>query len=322
MCQDSAHHGSREVTKRYGLVVLMLALSGIAPSGCGDDDDSVAPPPAGKALMNLTPREIRGLCEALLSKVRAASTPEQQCVEAALATSSTATACDTARKSCLSDEAYQDFQQARCTAYDEGADSDIPRFNCDTEVSEVTQCYDKVATWLEGLRCSQAGKAPEIPTCIDDLSDDGQCGFGLSKLLAESDADAADAGSLSCQPAKKVSCLCTDGGKGTQTCNQDGVYEPCDCTAAGSGYACKSGSKTYPYDFGVSAECNDCATKNCCASYADCQADADCACYWDCLGQSGQTDCFAPCGLTDTPDAFVDHAVCLRDNCRAPCELQ
>jgi hypothetical protein len=305
------------VTKRYSLVGLMLMFAATAAWGCGDDDD-VGAPPAGKALQDLTPREIRGLCEQLLSKVRGASTPEQQCVEAALSTSSTTAACDTARKSCLSDKEYQDFQQARCKTYDDGAGSDVPSFDCDTEASEVTRCYDRVATWLEGLRCSQAGKAPEIPSCIDELND-GACSFGLSQLLA--DGDASDGGSLSCQPGKQVSCLCTDGGKGIQTCNPDGVYEPCDCTSAGAGYECKSGSMTYPYDFGVSAQCNDCATKNCCPSFADCQGDADCACYWDCLGQSGQSDCFAACDITDSPSSFVDHAVCLRDNCRSPCDL-
>lgn len=304
--------------KRYGLVGLMLMLAASAASGCGDDDDGVPSAPAGKELRQLTSRELEGLCQDLLSRVRKASTPEQQCVQAALETASTTAACDSARTLCIGEEQYQDFGDARCKDF-AGATSDDPPFDCDTPVSEVTGCYDRVAKWLSGLRCSQAGKAPEIPSCIEDLST-GRCGIGLSQLLAD-DAE-GDAGSLSCQPGKKVSCLCAGNAKGTQTCNADGVYEVCDCASDGSGYECKSGSKTYPYDFVGTAACNECATKSCCTSYVDCQSDADCACYWDCLGQSGQDDCFAACGITASPAAFVDHAVCLKDNCRAPCDLQ
>jgi hypothetical protein len=301
---------------RYRVVGLMLMLAASGVWACGDDDSE--PPPSGKELRQLTSSELRGLCEGLLSRVRKASTPEQQCVEVALRKASTTAECESARTLCLGQQQYQDYENAHCRDFSD-AKSDDPPFDCDTPVSEVTGCYDRVAKWLTGLRCSQAGKAPAIPSCIDDLND-GRCGIGLTRLLA--DDGAGDAGSLSCEPGKKVSCLCAGGAKGTQTCNADGVYGVCDCDSDGSGYTCKSGSKSYPYDFVGTAECNACATKSCCPSYVECQSDADCACYWDCLGQSGQDDCLEPCGLTDSPTAFVNHAVCLKDNCRAPCDLQ
>lgn len=147
------------------------------------------------------------------------------------------------------------------------------------------------------------------------------CGDDDADKVAK-DAGDVEAGSLSCEPGKEVSCLCASGGKGTQTCNTDGVYEPCDCESGGAGYQCKSGSMAYPYDFVGTTLCNECATKGCCSSYVECQSDADCACYWDCLGQTGQDDCFQACSLTDSPAAFVDHAVCLNANCRAACDLQ
>jgi hypothetical protein len=308
------------MTKR--LISLMLVVAGLAAFGCGDDDsDKVAPAPAGKELRKLTPVELRGLCEELLNKVRSASTPEQQCVQTALDMSTTTSACDTARKSCLSDKDYQDFDKARCKDFSKVKEDDPP-FDCDSLVSEVTSCYDRVATWLTGLRCSQAGKSPEIPSCIEDLSD-GKCGVGLSQLLTTSepgDGGASDSGSMSCEPFSSVSCLCSDGAKGMQSCNKDGVYEPCECKSA-SGFQCKAGSKSYPYDFDGTSACNECATENCCQSYIDCRNDKDCACYWDCLG-SNQDDCETPCDISGPPDKFVDHAVCLHDNCLSPCKLQ
>jgi hypothetical protein len=309
--------------KRYGWVGLMLILAAVAAWGCGDDDDGpqVAPPSGSKALKSLSARELRGLCQELLDRVRDVSTAEQQCVSIGLSTASTASACDTAKKSCIDHKSYEDFSKDRCAVFDApDAGRTLPTFDCDTTVSEVRACYVKVSSWLEGLRCSQAGKAAEIPSCIDELSD-GKCSFGLSQLLADTEPTATDAGALSCEPKKMVSCLCTDGEKGTQTCNADGVYEPCICGTAGTSNECKSGSKSYPYDFGAGDECNQCATKSCCISFVDCQSDADCACYWDCLGQSGQPDCYSACGITDSPPAFVEHAVCLRDSCRSQCQL-
>jgi hypothetical protein len=299
------------------LLAVIASVASLALWGCGDDDESVAPAPSGKELQELKPVELHGLCEQLLNRVRGVSSPEQQCVEAALATAETTSACDSARKSCLSDKEYQDFDKARGAKFEDLPKADVPAFECDTTVSEVTSCYERVAKWLDSLSCSQAGKAPLIPSCIDDLSD-GRCEFGLSKLLSQ--ATESDAGSKSCQPKDRASCLCAGGGKGTQTCNDDGVFEPCDCSASGA--VCKSGSKSYPYDFGGSSECNECATQNCCASFVDCQMDTDCICCWDCLGQSGQPDCLAQCKLSDYPTPFVDHSVCLRASCRVDCDVQ
>jgi hypothetical protein len=295
----------------------MIVVGAIAAWGCGDDDDSVAPAPSGKELQELKPVELRGLCEQLLNRVRSVSTPEQQCVEAALDGAETTSACDTARKSCLSEKDYQDYDSARCPKFEDLPRDEVPAFDCDTTVSEVTSCYERVAKWLDSLRCSQAGDAPLIPSCIDDLST-GRCKFGLSKLLTR--ASDTDAGSMSCQPKARVSCLCAGGGKGTQTCNDDGVFEPCDCTETTA--ECTSGTKSYPYDFSGSAECNECATQHCCASFVDCQMDTDCSCYWDCLGEGRQEDCLEVCKISDSPQAFVDHAVCLRDNCRLICDVQ
>jgi hypothetical protein len=309
--------------------VAVVALVGLVGSwGCGDDDVGDGPgrkAPPSAALEDLVGAELTGLCEQLLARVRDVSTPEQQCVEVALASESTTSACDSARKACVRNKEYTDFEKARCNHYgDTTSDVDPPMFRCEVKVSAVTSCYDKVAKWLEGLRCSQAGEAPAIPSCIDELSD-GACKFALSKLLEGGPAGDAGDGSLSCEPGKKVSCLCSgDAERGTQACNRDGIYDPCVCGSAsgGSAYSCKSGDMTYPYDFGVSAACNECATTNCCVSYAQCESDEDCACYWECLGKSGVDDCFGPCGITDYPDAFVDHASCLRDSCSVPCELQ
>lgn len=306
---------------RNGLVGLTFVLALGVASGCGDDDDKVAPAPAGKELRKLSPVELRGFCEELLNKVRSASSPEQQCVQAALDVAATPSACDTARKSCLSAKDYQDFEKARCKDFSK-VKEDEPPFDCDSVVSEVTSCYDRVAKWLTDLRCSQAGKSAEAPSCLSDLSV-GKCGVGLSQLLTTADAGdagAADGGKLSCQPFTNVSCLCSDGAKGTQSCNKDGVYAPCECRSA-SGYECKSGIKSFPYDFDGTSACNECATENCCPSYVDCQNDTACACYWECLG-SNQDDCLTACNITSDPDAFIDHAVCLKDNCLSPCDLQ
>jgi hypothetical protein len=315
--------------RSIGVRAVLAAVVVVGSWGCGDDDvgsdGAVRKPSPSTALEDLVGSELAGLCEQLLARVRDVSTAEQQCVEAALAAASTASACDAARKACLRDEEYTDFVKARCNHYgDTGPDADIPMFRCDTKVSEVTSCYDKVAKWLERLRCSQAGEAPALPSCVDELSD-GACKFGLSKLLEGGPTGEIGDGGLSCEPGKKVSCLCSDdAGRGMQTCNPDGVYEPCVCGSASGDaeYSCKSGDLTYAYDFGVSAACNECATTNCCKSYAQCESAEECACYWECLGKTGVDDCFSPCGITDYPDAFVDHASCLRDSCKTPCQLQ
>jgi hypothetical protein len=303
---------------RYRLIHVSGVLLALAAAGCGDDDDdtpangdaSVAPPP-DKALSKLTASEIESLCAELLDPVKAASTPEQQCVELALRTEETVAACDTARKDCLEDETYQDFSAVECASF---TSSTAPKFDCETKVSEVTSCYDKVASWLKGLRCSQAGKAPAMPACIDELEDD--CDFGLSKLTGGD-------GGMSCEPGDYASCTCTGGAKGTQLCNSEGMYDACACgSMPGPGeYVCKSGSDTYPYDFGGGDSCNDCAVKGCCASFADCQQDTACACYWECLADPDTDDCFLPCKLTKYPDAFVEHASCLSDSCGTPCGL-
>ncbi|HKP62415.1 MAG TPA: hypothetical protein VJV78_37030 [Polyangiales bacterium] len=309
--------------KRNNLAyVTGMALLALTASACGDDDDtpadrdaSVTPVPSSKALSKLTPSEIESLCEELLDPVRAASTPEQLCTEAALELENTSAACDAERKACLDDGAYQDFSKVRCASF---TSSTAPKFDCDTKVSEVTSCYAKVATWLKSLRCSQAGKAPELPACVDELGE--KCQFGFSKLTGGgSDSD----GGMSCEPGDYNNCTCSGGTKGTQLCNSAGVYEECACgQMTGDDYVCKSGSKSYPYDFGGGDGCNDCAVKNCCASFAACEQDTACACYWKCLADPDTADCLTPCKLKDYPDDFVEHASCLTDACETPCDLK
>jgi hypothetical protein len=268
-----------------GVAGVLLAVG--AGWGCGDDDD--APGDAGsggaaegKALENLTASEKEALCDDLLAVVREASTPERQCIETALEDSTTESACNRARMECLDDEAYDDFDGFRCANFTGSGATVDPEFQCDTKVSEVKSCYASVSNWLKGLRCSQAGDAPEIPACIEDLEED--CEFGLSALVSGATADAG----LSCEPTGASSCSC--------------------------------GGETYRYDLGTGAQCNTCAVQSCCVSFAECQNDTACRCYWDCLGE-GNDDCFNPCGITDYPPLFADHASCLSDSCKDPCGL-
>ena len=272
-----------------------IGLSGwlflvIAAVGCGDDDDETpvdggsggSSAPAGKALESLTAAETEALCDDLLDVVRAASTPERQCIEAALSSDATSEAeCNRARMECLDDEAYDDFDAFRCTEFTGSGASTAPEFECDTKVSEVKACYSSVSSWLRGLRCSQAGDAPETPACVEEL--ESECDFGLSALIEVPEANA--------------------------------------CEQSGSS-ACSCGGETYDYDFGVGAQCNSCATQNCCDSFAECQNDTACKCFWECLGQ-GETsaNCYPRCNITTFPPAFSDHAACLTTSCRETCEL-
>jgi hypothetical protein len=131
-------------------------------------------------------------------------------------------------------------------------------------------------------------------------------------------------GGMSCEPGDYASCTCSGGVKGTQLCNSEGVYDACICgqmTGPGE-YVCKSGSTTYPYDFGGGDSCNDCAVKNCCASFVDCEENSSCACFWKCLADPDIEDCEVHCKLTDYPDEFQDHAECLVDSCESPCDLK
>lgn len=271
---------------RVGSVGVMVILAAAAVWGCGDDDSGdkdagVAPVPGSKALSKLTAAEVERLCAQLIVTVREASTPEQLCIEDALQTASTAAACESDSKACVAEKDYPDFDKARCKDFS-GTSASMPKFDCSTTVAEVTACYGKNASWLEGLRCSQASKVPDPPECIADLNK-GDCKFGLSTLIANTD-DTRDAG-----PA--------------------------------TAFQCKSSGKSYDYDFGGGDACNQCATTNCCTSYVDCENDADCGCFWDCLGQPGQRDCKADCGITEYPDAFTAHSSCLIDNCVTPCDL-
>ncbi|HKU37717.1 MAG TPA: hypothetical protein VJR89_06205 [Polyangiales bacterium] len=310
-----------KLVQRLGYAVVLVAAV-----GCGDDDDGSGPadggaagspaPASGKALSALTASELEGLCGELLGPVKSASTPEQLCTEAALSTESTASACDTERKACLEDKTYQDFSKVRCADF---TSSTAPKFDCNTKVSEVTSCYDKVATWLKSLRCAQAGKAAELPDCIDEL--DADCDFGLSKLISD---DEQPDGNMSCDPGDYANCTCTGGSKGTQRCNDKGTFDACVCGEMPSNdkFVCRSGSKSYPYDFGGGSACNECATDKCCSSFVDCENDTACACYWTCIADPDIADCEAHCKVSDIPEAFVDHAVCLADNCSTPCDVK
>jgi hypothetical protein len=275
---------------RYGFIgVSGLLFLATAAWGCGDDDDGPADggsggssAPSGKALEDLTASEMEALCDDLLAVVREASTPERQCIELGLGDAMTEAACNRARMECLDDETYEDFDAVRCAKYTGSCAATAPDFACDTEVSEVRSCYASVSSWLKGLRCSQAGDAPEIPSCVEELEDD--CDFGLSALVALPEVDAG----LSCEPSGGSSCSC--------------------------------GGETFDYDFGVGAQCNSCAIESCCDSFAECQNDSACRCYWECLGE-GDDDCYGRCNITMFPPAFSEHASCLTSSCGDPCEL-
>ena len=276
--------------KRAGTFGVMAMLAAAAAWGCGDDDAGkdagLTTAPAGKALSRLTAAEMEGLCAQLLETVRDAASPQQQCVEAALAKAGSSAACESASKACVDDASYAEWNKVRCLRLTGDSAAGLPKFGCDTKVADVTACYAQVGRWLDGLRCSQAGDAPAIPTCLADLSD-GDCKFGLSRLLSDSEAE-SDAGGRAPEP---------------------GATE------------CRANGKAVDYDFGAGEACNTCAIKNCCASFDACEADADCACYWKCLGQTGMRDCRKDCGLSDYPADFVDHAACLTDHCASPCDV-
>lgn len=262
-----------------------------AAVGCGDDDSSSGGPLAGKTLSSLTADDVEDVCSELIGIVRDASSPERQCIAEALDATDTESECNDVRASCLRAENYTDYDSERCRTW-----TSAPDFDCDTKVSEVKACYESVADWLGDLRCSQAGDAPESPDCVTDLIDD--CGFRFSTLLRDGgedvDAGRPDAGNV-------------DAGGGS-----------------GDEYMCRDGSQSVPYDFGLGAACNACGAESCCDSFVDCQNDTACSCFWDCLN-SGEADsamdCFPPCNISAFPPDFADHAVCLSDNCTAPCEL-
>ncbi len=295
--------------KRYGLIAV-LGVS-LAAVGCGDDDDSGGGGPASdKTLAALTGAELEDLCDDLLGTVRSVSTPVVQCTSDALEEVETRAECDDQVDECVAEELYEDFDAVQCKNFRGGGDE----FDCDRTVGDVKQCYDRTASWLRGLKCSQAGDAPEQPACVDDLIDD--CGLGLSTLLEASD-DAPDAGGMSCEPGDLMACSCSGGGSGLQTCSSRGEYGDCECATS---FECSVGSQSYPYDLGSDA-CNACAVASCCDSFVDCQNDDACECYWECLNK-GDDDCDVQCDLpAEYPPEFTEHASCLSTACETPCEL-
>lgn len=274
---------------KYAGCVLLVA----AAVGCGDDDGGSDEPaaPAGKALEALSAAELESLCAQLLSKVRAASTPQNLCTQVALAGDpSSVASCNAARTVCIEEEDYKDedeYADARCADLTSLPASARPSYACDTTVSEVSKCYDSTATWFKTLSCSSSEAQQKPPECYTELQS-GDCEFDLAGLLASS-----------------------DGGMSTPDM---------DAEVPGTESVCRVGGKSYPYDFGDDG-CNACATSNCCDSYAACRNDESCACFWDCLGT--KDDCYTPCGLEidENPPQFDDHALCLIDSCDVVCGL-
>lgn len=292
---------------RTGWVGMLGAVCLGAVASCGDDDSASGGPLAGKTLSSLTADDVEDLCSDLIGIVRDSSSPERQCVAGALDTTDSEAECNDVRASCLRAEEYIDYDNVRCRSW-----TSAPDFDCDTKVSEVEACYEQVADWLDGLRCSQAGDAPDSPDCVSDLVDD--CSFGFSTLLTDGsedvDAGAGDAGGGAAGR----------GGSGGGSSGSGGAG------GGGSGeeYTCRDGTQSVPYDFGLGAECNACGAESCCDSFVDCQNDTACLCFWECLN-GGEVDsameCFGPCNISAYPSEFADHAVCLDENCRAPCGL-
>lgn len=84
-------------------------------------------------------------------------------------------------------------------------------------------------------------------------------------------------------------------------------------------YLCKDGNESYPYDLKSGAECNACATQNCCDSFLACVKDTACTCYLECEGDDAE--CYSQCMISADPPDFDQHLTCLVDNCADPCEL-
>jgi hypothetical protein len=230
-------------------VVMCVVSSALVFMGCGSDSSGAASSIDALKLTALTPQQLDSLCSVVLPKIRNASTPARQCTLQALTLSADVdeASCKTAQQDCLDSTAYDDWSKAACarlTAPDAGV---LPHFDCTTQVSELTACFDKAATYLAGLTCKQAGTPPAPPPCLAEL-EDGPCKFDIDLLLKDTAFRAPEAETYVCK-------------------------DP-------------SGGADIRYDLGVGARCNACSTGQCCDSFVDCLDDTDCECFLNCSGST------------------------------------
>jgi hypothetical protein len=279
---------------RWSAIVVIAGLL-----GCGDDSpaSSSDAPATSATLKSLTAKQLTGLCQQLLPKVRSASTPTHECTLSAVQDTNDEDSCAVAKADCVKNKAYDDWSKAACATFAADAGT-TPSFDCSTKVSSVLDCFDASAKWLNALTCKAADPAANIedpPTCLEELQT-GACAFDLDLLLKDTNFHAT---------------------------KPDGGIKPDAGTVDPSKFYCADGKDKYDYDLGSGDACNVCATDTktgCCDTWVGCLKDTACACFVDCADEDDV--CFAKCKITDYPDIFIDHANCVGDQCGRECGFQ
>ena len=269
------------------LAVTLLSLCAFAPACSGSDSSSGEKVSGSATLKSLTASDLTSLCKELLPVVKSSSTPAHACTLAAVASANDEDSCGDVKNTCVKEKQYDDWNKAVCKDF--AADGGEPKYTCTTKVSDIRDCYDEAANWLNALSCKAADPNDtsfgDVPSCFSDLSE-GDCHFELADLMKD----------------KKF------------------VYDGSSDTP--DAYTCSSGDQTFSYEIGFDDACKACATSadtGCCDSWVACLTDKDCMCYTDCPDEDDV--CFKQCGVSKIPQDFVDHANCLADMCAEPCGL-
>jgi hypothetical protein len=228
-------------------LVIGVVSSALVWVSCGADSSGTSNVINSVKLTALTPKQLDSLCAVVLPKIRNASTPARQCTLQALTSTevSDEASCKAAQQGCLDSLAYDDWSKATCARFTAADAGVLPHFDCTTQVSELTACFDKAAIYLADVNCKQAGKLPAPPPCLAEL-EDGACKFDVDLLLKDTAFKAPEPGMYACK-------------------------DP-------------SGGPDIPYDLDAGARCNACATAQCCASLVECLDDTDCECFLKCSG--------------------------------------